>query len=68
MDTDCTTVYINYIKNKYEKLCSNCEGTCGDIFEHLPTLYKYASECESVFETGVRGVVSSWAFSYLFFI
>lgn len=32
-----------------------------DINEHLPTLYKYATECESVFETGVRGCVSSWA-------
>jgi hypothetical protein len=32
--------------------------------EHLPTLYKYASECDSVFETGVRGCVSSWAFYY----
>jgi hypothetical protein len=32
-----------------------------DIYEHLPTLYKYARECESVFETGVRGCVSSWA-------
>jgi hypothetical protein len=33
-----------------------------DINEHLPTLSKYASECESIFETGVRGVTSSWAF------
>jgi len=33
-----------------------------DIFLHLDTLYKYASESESVMETGVRGVVSSWAF------
>lgn len=33
-----------------------------DINEHLYTLSKYASECESVFETGVRGCVSSWAF------
>ena len=32
-----------------------------DINEHLPTLYKYASECESVFETGIRGCISSWA-------
>lgn len=32
-----------------------------DINEHLETLSKYASECNSVFETGVRGVVSSWA-------
>lgn len=55
---------INYIKNKYENLCCNYEHKSVDIFEHLPTLYKYASECESVFETGVRGVISSWAFSY----
>ena len=36
-------------------------NTPSDINEHLDTLYKYASECESVFETGVRGGVSSWA-------
>jgi hypothetical protein len=35
-----------------------------DINEHLPTLYKYATECESVFESGVRGCISSWAFVY----
>jgi hypothetical protein len=35
-----------------------------DIMEHLPTLYRYAKECDSVFETGVRGCVSSWAFLY----
>jgi cephalosporin hydroxylase len=35
-----------------------------DINEHLPTLYKYATECESVFESGVRGCVSSWALVY----
>jgi len=34
-----------------------------DINEHLSTLYKYASECDSVFETGVRGCISSWALS-----
>jgi hypothetical protein len=33
-----------------------------DIMEHLMTLYKYSKECDSVFETGVRGCVSSWAF------
>ena len=32
-----------------------------DINEHLETLSKYASSCNSIFETGVRGVVSSWA-------
>ena len=42
---------------EYTKLVS----TPSDIFEHLPTLKKYASECESVLELGVRKCVSSWA-------
>jgi hypothetical protein len=33
-----------------------------DIHEHLPTLKKYASECEHVTEMGVRNVISTWAF------
>jgi hypothetical protein len=47
------------INNIYSKLCN----TPSDINEHLPTLRKYASECKSVLELGVRGCVSSWAFS-----
>ena len=43
--------------NKYDYLCRSPS----DINEHLPTLYRYATECETVFETGVRGCVSSWA-------
>jgi hypothetical protein len=43
---------------KYSQLCN----TPSDINEHLPCLKEYASKCESVFETGVRGCVSSWAF------
>jgi hypothetical protein len=35
-----------------------------DINEHLETLFENAKSVESVFETGVRGVVSSWAFLY----
>jgi cephalosporin hydroxylase len=35
-----------------------------DINEHLPVLFKYAKECESIIETGVRGCVSSWAFVF----
>jgi hypothetical protein len=31
-----------------------------DIFEHLPTLYKYAKECNSIIECGVRNCVSSY--------
>jgi len=42
--------------NKYPNTSS------GDIMEHLVTLYKYSKECNSVFETGVRGCISSWAF------
>jgi hypothetical protein len=44
------------IQNKYPNKVSI------DICEHLTTLYTYAKECNSIFETGVRGCVSSWAF------
>ena len=47
------------IQAKYE---SACRHPC-DINEHLPTLFKYASECNHVTECGVRSVVSSWAFA-----
>lgn len=47
------TLYDNY----YKKV-----NTYSDIYEHMPTLYRYAKECESVVECGVRSVVSSWAF------
>jgi hypothetical protein len=51
---------MDIIKQKYIDLCN--QGS--DIHEHLPILCKYASECESVIEFGVRGCVSSWAFTY----
>ena len=35
--------------------------TPSDINEHLPTLYEYAKDCNSVLELGVRGCVSSYA-------
>ena len=53
---------MDYIKQKYILLCSGHNSS--DIYEHLPTLYNYAKECDSVFETGVRGCISSWAFLY----
>lgn len=49
---------MEHVINKYNYLSS----TQSDINEHLPTLCKYASECESIVELGVRGCVSSWAF------
>lgn len=48
---------MSSVQKHYEHLCN----TPSDINEHLPTLYKYAKECESIIELGVRGVVSSWA-------
>ena len=37
------------IVNKFNELCERKS----DINEHLPTLHKYASECESIIELGV---------------
>ena len=51
---------MSLLETKYIELCNN---PC-DINEHLPTLKEYAQECSSVFETGVRGVVSSYALLY----
>jgi hypothetical protein len=48
------------IVNKYNRLCF----LKSDINQHLPTLRRYASECESIIELGVRGVISSYAFIY----
>jgi hypothetical protein len=46
------------INQMYNKLCY----THSDINEHLPTLKKYAEECDLVIEFGVRWIVSTWAF------
>lgn len=48
------------IKNK----CRLLEKSSSDINEHLPTLYSYATKCESIIELGVRGIVSSYALTY----
>jgi hypothetical protein len=37
--------------------------TPSDINEHLPTLLKFAKECKTIVEFGVRDVVSSFAFA-----
>ena len=46
------------IQSNYKRVAE----TWSDIHEHIPTLRKYASECSSVAEMGVRSVVSTWAF------
>ena len=55
--------HIHNIKFNYDSLCYNRWHNATDIYQHLPTLYKYAKECESVFEMGARGCISSWAFT-----
>jgi len=51
---------MNIIEEKYKEK----KQTPSDINEHLETLYKYAKECNSVAEFGVRDVVSSYALAH----
>ena len=46
------------LNEQYEFQCTRRS----DINEHLPTLKKYAEECNHITEMGVRDVVSTWAF------
>jgi beta-1,4-mannosyl-glycoprotein beta-1,4-N-acetylglucosaminyltransferase len=75
-DADWCFINKNYksnpefnIKNIYDTLCLNKNPfnyylNPVDIYEHLPTLYKYATDCNSILECGVRSSVSSWALAY----
>jgi cephalosporin hydroxylase len=47
------------VEQCYSALCNSPS----DINEHLPTLKRYASECDHVIELGVRWVVSTFAFA-----
>jgi len=49
---------MNIITSNYVQECLKRN----DINEHLPTLCRYASECSTVGEMGVRSVISTWAF------
>jgi len=49
---------MELIEHNYKERCD----TPSDISEHLPTLARYASECSTISEMGVRSVVSTWAF------
>ena len=48
---------MDVIIKKFRGLCN----TASDINEHLPTLFRYAKQCNSAIELGVRGCISSWA-------
>lgn len=45
-----------------DQLYDNSKNNKSDINEHIETLYKYTTECSSIAELGVRGMVSTWAF------
>jgi hypothetical protein len=49
---------MDKLEQKYYSLCNSHS----DINEHLPTLYEYAKDCESIIELGVRGVTSTYSF------
>lgn len=49
---------MSKILEKYEQLSE----IPSDINEHLVTLKKYAEECDTIVEMGVRSIVSTWAF------
>ena len=49
---------MEVLENIYNQRCS----MPSDINEHLPTLKKYAEECDHITEIGVRWVVSTFAF------
>lgn len=48
------------LQDKYNLYCRKKS----DINEHLPTLFKYALECNTILETGVRAIISSYALVY----
>jgi hypothetical protein len=45
-----------------EEIVNKIYVTPSDINEHIPTLIKYASECDTIVEMGVRDICSTWAF------
>lgn len=45
------------LENKFNQLCLSPS----DINEHLPTIKKYAEECETIVELGVRVPISTFA-------
>jgi len=59
-------IWNDYKENKpMEKITKNYELVCqraSDINQLLPTLNKYAQQCDHITEMGVRTVVSTWAF------
>lgn len=49
------------MKNLEQYYLEKC-NISSDINEHLPIFKRYALECDTIIEMGVRGIVSTWAF------
>lgn len=49
---------MDLINHNYNRAAT----TPGDIVEHIPTLYEYAKNSETILELGVSMCVSTWAF------
>ena len=57
-----TLIFVPFPKSFITIKYLSLKFSPSDINKHLKTIYELTLECDSVFETGVRGVVSSWAF------
>jgi hypothetical protein len=60
IDSSNKSLYVpdfNTLEYKYDTVCN----TPSDIYEHLPTLKKYAEDCDHITEMGVRNIVSTYA-------
>ena len=51
---------MSYLQNHYLEKCA----IRSDINEHLPYLFKYAKNCESIIEMGTREGISVYALAY----
>lgn len=56
-----TDLYLNQFNMTIEQQYEKAATTPSDINEHIPVIRKYASQCETVIECGVRACVSTWA-------
>ena len=62
IDTELARILTGDTSMLRSRYAGKCTIPC-DINEHLPTLLKYAKQCDSVTECGVCNIVSSYAFA-----
>lgn len=55
--------YMDILENRFcESKYNKLKTTPSDIHEHIPTLYEYSKDCQSIAELGIKNITSSWAF------